>query len=140
MKPELGDAVHEIAQDLVNASSAGDTQAQWAAYQQLANLCERSEHEGRNHPFQWETLGDFTPDSARAIAFYEKALGYARALQLQDYVASVSLAMAEALLDSGSIAQARDFAVQANEAAVKSDDLELRKNISELLLRLSERN
>ena len=78
MSPELHEAVHEIVLQIVNASAVDDRRAEWAAYQELVDICESSEREGRKHPFQWETLGDFTADRELAIGYYEKALGYAR--------------------------------------------------------------
>ena len=137
MTPELHEAVHDIVLDIVNASAVDDQRTQWAAYQRLAELCETSDREGRRHPFQWETLGDFTADRTLAIGFYEKALGYAREAQLVDSIASICLAMAEALLDIGEVARARSAAWEAHESALKTSDLELRQSISELLLRLS---
>lgn len=138
MTPELHEAVHDIVLDIVNASAVDDQRAQWAAYRRLAELCEASERAGSRHPFQWETLGDFTADRALALGFYEKALGYAREARLEDYIASICLAMAEALLDIGEVARARSAAWEAHESASRIADLELRRSISELLLRLSE--
>ncbi|MDC7827123.1 hypothetical protein PQS90_18365 [Pseudomonas sp. BLCC-B13] len=138
MTPELHEAVHDIVLDIVNAAAVDDKRTQWSAYQRLAELCETSEREGRRHPFQWEALGDFTTDRALAIGFYEKALGYAREARLEDYVASICFAMAEALLDMGEFARARSAAWEGHESASKTADLELRQSISELLLRLSE--
>jgi hypothetical protein len=137
MNPEFHEAVHEIVLEIVNASEIGDKKTEWAAYQKLVSICENSEKSGRNHPFQWETLGDFTHDQNLAVNFYEKALSYALAAELDEYVSSISLAMAEALIDLGNTKKAKIFAAQANEAAEKTDDLELRTSVSELLLRLS---
>jgi hypothetical protein len=139
MNPELHDAVHEIVLDIVNASEVGDKKSQWAAYQRLVTLCESSEKAGKNHPFQWETLGDFTNDPALAVGFYEKALSYARSTGLNEYISSISFAMAEAFISLGNTSQARSYATQANEAAIMTDDLELRRSISEFLLQLSSR-
>jgi hypothetical protein len=137
MNPELHEAVHEIVLEIVNASKIGDKKAEWTAYQKLVSICEKSEEAGRNHPFQWETLGDFTHDRNLAVGFYEKALSYAHAAELDEYVSSISLVMAETLIDLGNTTKARIFAAQANQAAEKTNDLELRANVSELLLRLS---
>lgn len=139
MKPDLYDPIHELVLEIVNASEAEDKKAQWAAYQDLKALCESSEETGNHHPFPWETLGDFTNDRSLALVFYEKALNYAVASALDEYIASICLAMAEAHITLGNISAARSLATQANEAAVKTDDLELRKSISELLLEVSSR-
>ncbi|WP_431482755.1 hypothetical protein [Pseudomonas solani] len=137
MKPKLHEAVHEIVLDIVNASHAGDRRTEWDAHRRLESLCELSEQEGDEHPFQWETLGDFTADRAIAIRFYERALRKARIARLDEYVSSICLAMAEAHLELGDTSQAMTFAIQADDAAQNSSDLELRRSISELLLMLS---
>jgi len=137
MTPELHETVHEIVLEIVNASEIDDKRTEWAAYQKLVAICEDSEKDGRNHPFQWETLGDFTHDKVLAVNFYEKALAYAHAAELHEYISSINLAMAEAFIDLGNIDKARRLAIQANESAEKINDLELRKSISELLLQLS---
>ncbi|MGK8440340.1 hypothetical protein ACRS3X_23915 [Ectopseudomonas hydrolytica] len=139
MKPELHDEVHEIVLKIVNASEVDDQRTVWSAYQELVKLCEDSEKAEINHPFQWETLGDFTSDKSIALKFYGKALDYAVSAELYEYISSICLAMAEAYLELGSLNQAKYFAAQANEAAVTTSDLELRKEISELLLQLSDR-
>jgi hypothetical protein len=136
--PELHEAVHEIVLQIVNASAVDDRRAEWAAYQELVDLCESSEREGCKHPFQWEALGDFTADRALAIGYYEKALGHAREASLDEYIASVCLAMAEALIDMGELSRARHAAWEASEAAAKTADIELRTSISDLLLRLAD--
>ncbi|MDC7826474.1 hypothetical protein PQS90_15075 [Pseudomonas sp. BLCC-B13] len=139
MKPELYDPINELVIEIVNASEADDKKTQWVAYQALKALCESSEERGNHHPFQWETLGDFTHDKLLALSFYEKALSYANALALDEYIASICLAMAEANIALGNISAAESLATQANEAAIKTDDLELRRSISELLLETSSR-
>ncbi|KRW67434.1 hypothetical protein AO741_20785 [Pseudomonas sp. TTU2014-105ASC] len=137
MNQDIHDAIHEIVLEIVNASELEDKQSQWAAYQRLAAICESTEKAGNNHPFQWETLGDFTNDKTLALGFYEKALGYAVAAELNEYVASICLAIAETLVTIGKPTKAKYFAAQANEAAASTDDLELRRSISELELQLS---
>lgn len=139
MKPELYDPITELVLEIVNASEVDDKKTQWTAYQALKAICESSEETGNHHPFQWETLGDFTHDKSMALSFYEKALSYAIALALDEYIASICLAMAEAHIDLGNISAAESLAAQANEAAVKTDDLELRRSICELLLEISSR-
>jgi hypothetical protein len=139
MKPELYDPINELVIKIVNASEVNDLKGQWAAYQALKALCESSEENGNYHPFQWETLGDFTHNKSLALSFYEKALSYAIELTLDEYIASICLAMAEAHIDLGNISAAISLAEQANEAAVKTDDLELKRSISELLLETSSR-
>ncbi|MFI8384405.1 hypothetical protein [Pseudomonas sp. NPDC079086] len=137
MSPDIHDAVHEIVLEIVNASEIEDKQTQWSAYQRLQAICESNEKSESNHPFQWETLGDFTNDKRLALGFYEKALGYAVTGSLDGYIASICLAITEIHISLGNTTSAKDFAAQANDAALRTDDLELRKSISEVLLQLS---
>lgn len=137
MKPKLHDAVHQIVLDIIHALHAGDRRAEWEAHRRLESLCELSEKDGDEHPFQWETLGDFTADRTAAIGFYKRALCKAQAAGLDEYVSSVCLAMAEAHLEQGDASLAMTFAIQAYDAVQCSSDLELRRSISELLLTLS---
>ncbi len=132
--PLLHDEVHELALDIVNASAVEDKISEWAAYTKLKELCEENESTELNHPFQWESLGDFTAANDQAISIYRKALAIAENLSEVEYVASINFALAERYFEMEALEQAYDFAQHANDAAKSSEDLELRKEISELLL------
>ncbi|OUR92028.1 hypothetical protein A9Q81_17260 [Gammaproteobacteria bacterium 42_54_T18] len=135
---DINSTIYEKAQDLacnlVNASASGDTKAYCATYQELEALCVSNESSDKNHPFQWETLGDFTKDNAASVLIYEKAFKYSSDLNVYEYMASIKLALAERYCSLGLTDIARSNAVEANEYAIKTDDLELRQEISEFLL------
>ena len=130
----LIDKVKDLACSIVNASSEGNTKDYWNSYQELNDLCSDNENGGLNHPFQWETLADFTTDDAASISLYEKAFALAEDMQLNDYMSSIKFALAERYLELGLESLVYSSARQANEHAAKIDDLELRKEISEFLL------
>src|SRR5687767_9180942 len=94
--PPFYDEVHELALSLVN--SQGQTNSYWRIYEKLRVLCENHAGSKSDHPFQWETLADFTLDDLAALEIYAKALEIAKALRLEEYSASVQLAMAERYL------------------------------------------
>ncbi|ABC28873.1 conserved hypothetical protein [Hahella chejuensis KCTC 2396] len=128
------DEIHQLALDIVNASAEGDTKALWRSYQELRALCENNEFTPRNHPFQWEALADFTCDNQQALKIYRKALQFATEQNLVDYAASITFAMGSRLYDDGELDAARELLLQANELAKSTNDLELRREISVLLL------
>ena len=92
-----------------------------------------------DHPFQWETLADFTLNDVEALEIYTTALKLAEALQLREYSASIQLAMTERYLQLNEQDHAFTFANAANESAKNTTDLELRKQISEVLLQICSR-
>lgn len=123
-----------LARNLVNASSKGDTASYWMHYHALEDLCFSNEEKEYNHPFQWETLADFTTDSNASLPLYEKAFMLAKKLQLNEYMASIKLAAAERYRELGTHSLAYSNAKAANDYAIKTNDLELRKEISSFLL------
>lgn len=134
MNPGIYDKAHQLACDLVNASEVNDTQAFWNLYNELDQLCCLNENGDSNHPFQWETLADFTTDNAASILIYEKAFGVAEVLELHEYMASIRFAIAERLHELKLFEQAYSSAKCADEYARVTDDVELRKEISGFLL------
>jgi len=134
MKPPLYSEVQEVTLNIVNASEQNNTQAQWLAYQELLDICEKNEASELNHPFQWETLGDFTNSTHEAIKIYNKALKYAIDKNLNNYVSSILFAIAELHFENENITESLEFATKANDIAKKTNDLELRREISAFLL------
>ena len=139
MSPRIYEVVKELSIELVNSSESEDTKKYWADYQRLVEVCSENESSGNDHPFQWETLADFTTDSNSALKIYLKALQLAELQKLPEYTASIKLAMAERYSELGIRDQALTTAHQANHIAKKLDDLQLRKEISEFLLNESQR-
>lgn len=127
--------VFDLATGLMNASEASDTRTYWQLYRELEMYCKAET--ARDHPFLWETLADFTTDDQASIALYAKALESAQRLGATEYEASILLALAERYRDIGDKALAYRHAVEANEKAKALDDLELRRSISEFLLKQS---
>jgi len=134
MDSKIYEEVKDLAIKLVNASEVDDTQEYWSLYNQLEEICSKNENGENNHPFQWETLGDFTSDNTAALEIYKKSLALAEELKLNEYIASVTFAMAERYGELGENKMAIQTARQANKVAENLDDLELRREISEFLL------
>jgi tetratricopeptide (TPR) repeat protein len=126
--------VKDIAIDLANTSAIGDKRSHWEHYQKLLKICQENEKGIKDHPFQWESLADFTNDPEKALEIYEKALVLAESQELLEYSASVNFAMAEKYRELGIDSKAFKKAQLANELAKDLDDFDLRKDISGFLL------
>jgi hypothetical protein len=134
---DIYERVFDLATGLMNASEADDTRTYWQLYGELRTYCEAQT--ARDHPFLWETLADFTTDDQASIVLYTKALSIAKRLDASEYEASILFALAERYSDIGNKALAYRYALEANETAKALDDLDLRRSISEFLLRESSR-
>ncbi len=134
MEYAIYEKVLEICCELVNASENDDTKRFWKVYQYLHSICINNEGLKSDHPLQWEALADFTADDIVSIPIYEKALNIAEKLQLKEYMASINFAIAERYSDLGNKDSSIRYANIANDIAAKTNDLDLRTAISELLL------
>lgn len=134
MDNEIYDQILAISCDLVNSSSAGDTKSLWYNYNLIQAICHDNEGTEKDHPFQWETMADFTIDDTASLSIYAKAFDLAEALGLHEYMASIKLALAERYLNLGIPGKAYSSARIADEYAAKTNDLDLRQSVSEFLL------
>lgn len=126
--------VFDLATGLVTASESGDVENMWRLYNELREYCEAESASGRDHPFLWETLADFTTDEKAATDLYLKALESARKLKAPEFEASVLLALAERSRAIGDGESANQYALQAGEVAKVLDDSELKEAIAEFFL------
>jgi len=137
--PDIHERVADLAAEIVNAGQSGDRRTSWSLYEELRSYCEAVAAAGRDHPFLWETLADFTGDDQAAIALYQRALPLAVAAGANEYTASIHLALAERYSNLDATEAAHEHALQADAFARTSDDLPLRKAISQFLLDHSQR-
>lgn len=137
----LPDDIHEhvlaLTLALVDASACDDTRECWRLHAELAAFCDATAAAGRDHPFLWETLGDFTSDALAAIALYQRALALIADTPMRDYRASLHLALAGRHADLGDQDAAWLHARQADEHARHLPDLDLRRQVSEFMLELT---
>ena len=134
MRPPLYDEVHQLSIDVVNASASEDRSLEWEAYNKLETLCVLNKNSEKDHPIQWEALADFTRNADQALLVYQKALQCSILLGLNEYSASINLSMAERYLESKNVELALELAHRASELAKTTNNLELRKKISDFLL------
>ena len=132
--PDIHARVVELTDAILNASEDGEENISASLYAQLHAYCGSIAAAGRDHPFLWETLADFTGDDHIAIEHYNHALMLANAVQAISYEASIHLALAERHSNLGDVAAAQDNALRADALAQRTDDLPLRQAISQFLL------
>jgi hypothetical protein len=126
--------VFALATGLVHASEAGDTKDIWRLYEELRRYCESESASGREHPFLWETLADFTLDDQVATALYLRALESARERQAPGFEATILLGLAGRHRAMGENALANGYALQASEIAQALDEPTLQEDIAEFFL------
>lgn len=126
--------LHDLATGLVAASEAGDAGEIWRLYNALREYCDAESASGRDHPFLWETLADFTTDDNGATELYLQALASARNLKAPEFEASILLSLAERSRATGDGESANQYALQASEAVKVLDDPELKEAIAEFFL------
>jgi len=133
MNTKLYTQVHSLAKGLLNAAENENDAVFYRQYDELKLICELNETSNKNHPVQWETLADFTEDIDDALAYYQKALGLADAINAHDYIASIHFSMAKFLVEQGKIERALDAAELAELHASKNEDEALKQEIAELI-------
>jgi tetratricopeptide (TPR) repeat protein len=133
LNTKLYKSVHTLAEQLVEAADKADRETFDALYTELKAICIENENTEKDHPVQWETLADFTEEVDDAIAIYEKALGKAEAINEKDYMASIAYSIATLQLELGENKKAVKYLEEAKINANKSEDLELKADIDQLL-------
>lgn len=131
LKAEVWDRVMEFATLLANEDR---TDRYWTNYNALRDYCEAQSLGGYNHPFLWESLGDFTTSDSAAVPLYLRALEAATEEDAREYRVSIRFALAERYRAIGKEDLALEYAIAADDEARELSDLELRRNISKFLL------
>ncbi len=133
MRAPLYEEIHRLSLIIVNATLEENDQQASDAYEALNNLCLENEASERDHPLQWEALGDFSEKHLSALEAYQKGLALSQKLALPEYTASILLAMAESYLEEGSTTKAMQLLDEAKNEASHSNDQALKAAIDELL-------
>lgn len=131
---DIHEHVLALAAEIANTWRPDDARARWRLYSELSDYCDSVAAAGRDHPFLWETLADFTTDDRIATNIYLRALSLATAAGAAEYQASICLALAQRHVSMGGNSLAYDFACRANAHAMQADDLDIRQQISQFLL------
>ena len=132
MRAKLAEDIQALANSIIEANEAGDDQAEGQAYEQLKHLCYTNRNSNKNHPLQWEALGDFSASLPEAVAAYEEGLVLAQKFKMHDSVAALYLALAEAYYHNSDLDLARQRIESAEAAAKHCEDFQLKGAINEL--------
>lgn len=136
MKAPLYDEILDICQHIANASAKDDDDARNDACKNLQKLCATSQGTPKDHPLQWEALGDFTEDGDLAMDIYEIALASAEKLNLSTFTASIYLAMAQRQHEFEESDKTIEYAKKAEIASKSIDSEELKQEIKTFLAQL----
>lgn len=131
LKAEIWERVMDFASLL---ASEDKTEKYWAHYNGLRDYCETQSVTGHDHPFLWESLGDFTTDDSAAIPLYLRALDLAMTEDSLEYRVSIRFLLAERYRRSGQEDLALEYAIAADNEARELSDLDLRRRISKFLI------
>ena len=138
MNTKVYKAVHDLAEELMNAANKNDRKRFELLFSKLKAICEENENTSKDHPVQWETLADFTEELEEAITTYEKALAKSIAINHKDHMSSVAFSMATLQLELGQKEEAIKNLQSAKVSANKIEDKELKAEIHDLLESLVE--
>ena len=136
MKAPLYDEILDICQQIANASAQEDDAARQQACGSLQKLCATNQNSPKDHPLQWEALGDFTEDGELAMDIYEIGLATAEKLQLTTFTASIFLAMAQRQQEFEMLEKAAEFAQKAKIASKDIASDELKQEINDFIANL----
>lgn len=138
MNTKLYKSVLALTDELMAAAQEENQSAFDEHYLALKTLCEEHEDTDKDHPVQWETLGDFTDDLTQAISIYQHALVKAQAINSKDFLSSIAFSIASLKVELGDTAGAVEYLEQAKVSSNKIIDKELKAEIHNLLHELTE--
>ncbi len=133
MNTRIYKAVHDLAENLMEAVNQEDNEAFAKLYAELNDICVDNDNTDKDHPVQWETLADFTEELEDALSIYAKALEKATAINSKDYMSSIAYSIATLKIEQGRTQEAIDSLKNAKISANKIEDQELKDEIAELL-------
>ncbi len=133
MKAPLYNEILDICQQIANASAEGNDEVRDNACKSLQKLCATNQGTPKDHPLQWEALGDFTEDGDLAMDIYEIALESANKLKYSTFTASIYLSMAQRQQEFEETDKAIEYAKQAKIAGENIDNEELKQEIKGFL-------
>ncbi len=136
MKAPLYNDILKLSQNIANASSKNDDISRLEACNDLQKLCATNQNSPKDHPLQWEALGDFTEDGDQAIDIYQIGLNTAEKMNLENFQASIYLSMAQRYKEFNELASALEYAETASRVAVNITSIELKSEINDFLASL----
>lgn len=138
MNTKIYKEVLYLAKELMSCANKKDQAGFDAFYQELKQICEDNDGTDKDHPVQWETLGDFTDELEQAIGIYDKALEKAIAMNSKDYLSSIGFSASLLKVELGDKVGAIQYLEQAKIHSNKIIDKELKAEIHDLLKKLQD--
>lgn len=138
MNTKIYKEVLYLAKELMSCANKKDQAGFDAFYQELKQICQDNDGTDKDHPVQWETLGDFTDELEQAIGIYDKALEKAIAINSKDYLSSIGFSAALLKVELGDKVGAIQYLEQAKIHSNKIIDKELKAEIHDLLKKLQD--
>ena len=138
MNTKIYKEVLYLAKELMSCANKKDQAGFDAFYQELKQICEDNDGTDKDHPVQWDTLGDFTDELEQAIGIYDKALEKAIAMNSKDYLSSIGFSAALLKVELGDKVGAIQYLEQAKIHSNKIIDKELKAEIHDLLKKLQD--
>jgi len=138
MNTKIYKRVLSLTDSLMAAAEQENQKRFDAFYAELKQLCEENDKTDKDHPVQWETLGDFTEDLAQAVTIYELALAKAQAINSKDFSSSISFSIASLKVELGDPVGAIEHLEKAKVASNKIVDKVLKAEIHDLLVKLQQ--
>ncbi len=138
MNTKIYKEVLYLAKELMSCANKKDQAGFDAFYQELKQICEDNDGTDKDHPVQWETLGDFTDELEQAIGIYDKALEKAIAMNSKDYLSSIGFSAALLKVELDDKVGAIQYLEQAKIHSNKIIDKELKAEIHDLLKKLQD--
>lgn len=136
MNTKIYKRVLTLAKELMHAAQRKNQNNFDRHYADLEALCVENENTDKDHPVQWETLGDFTDDLELAITIYQKAFTKAEAINNKDFLSSIGFAIASLQVELGDKDSAIEQLEKAQINSNKIPDKDLKAEINDLLLSL----
>ena len=112
-KPPFFEQILELA---LTMTSEPSKKVYWEAHNKLRDICETHKNSTLDHPFQWETLADFTIDSGEQLTAYFVALELAQKYELLEYIESVATEVSEIYLSQSDKGHALTYSKIAKDA------------------------
>ena len=138
MNTKIYKKVLELTGDLMAAAEAENQPEFDIYYAELKQMCEANQNTDKDHPVQWETLGDFTDDLPLAITIYEQALAKAEDINDKDCRSSISFSIATLKVELGDNEGAIEHLEKAKISSNKIMDKQLKAEIHDLLEELKQ--
>lgn len=130
MNTKLYKQVHRLAIELLKFADSNNQEQFNRAYAELKQVCDNNiDDDHKNHPVQWETLGDFTDDLNDSLEIYQTALDCAVRREAIDYQASISYTMAQLFNELEQFDAAFEKAKSAKALCEQVDDSELLREV-----------